>query len=424
MAWIKIAGDVPQVTISGEQANGYVAKFYEAGTTTPLTMSTNTTGSPTTVEFITDTQGFFTLSGSRVIPHTQSDYKIVLYENQTDADANDTGSAVYVADNIQGTAVPDGSIGLTQLLTLDSGKFIIGGASANAQYAITGDITITALGVATIQANAVEESMLATALSSKITSSIFDIKSGLTLSNNASDAVNDIDAAAGYASDSTNTAIMTLSTTTTTSIDLNIGTGTGGRPSAVSLTNDTWYRVFLVSEADGTNPKLVFDTDASATNALSDCTAQFSGTYTLFRRIGWVYYGTATIDGFTQKGDRFIWDVQKNNGTSVAFSTSRTARTVTCPPSTLSQVQIKAKRAGTGETYIMITGDGQADSAPTSSIYNMIAIRWGSAPEESPIITFDLVTTSSSQIYYRCSDVPSGDLLDFFAVGWTDFFDN
>lgn len=420
MAWIKIAGDVPQVTVSGEQAEGYVAKFYEAGTTTPLTMSTNTTGSPTTVEFITDSQGFFTLSGSRVIPHTQQDYKIVLYLNQTDADANDTGSAVYVADNIQGAAVPDGSIGLTQLFTIDDGKFIIGGSSANGQYAISGDATVSNTGVLTIAANAVEESMLSTALTSKITSSIFDIKTGMILSNNSSDPTNDIDVTAGYASDTTNTAVMELSTTTTTSIDINIGTGNGGRPAAVSLTNDTWYRLFIVSEADGSNPKLGFDTDASATNVLSDCTSQFTGTYTLFRRIGWVYYGTATINGFLQYGNSFTWKTMHANLLTSNTPTTRTAFTLRAPPETMGTFQASMNDVSQ-VNHVVFTSEDMDDVAPATSYYD-IAVGNAATNAQTRACTKTLRTNSSSQIYRRAE--VSGNDTDLFATGWIDYFDN
>jgi hypothetical protein len=98
--WIPISGVVPQSTKDGNQANGMVRKFYEVGTVTPLAVSTNGTGSPTTTEFLLDTQGYTTLSSIIVIPHVSSEYKEVLYLNQVDADADDTGSAVYEIDNI------------------------------------------------------------------------------------------------------------------------------------------------------------------------------------------------------------------------------------------------------------------------------------------------------------------------------------
>jgi len=99
-AYIPISGVVPQSTENGNQANGMVLKFYEPGTTTPLALATSSTGATTTTEFVLDTQGYTTLSSVIVIPHANQVYKEVLYLNQVDADANDTGSAVYVIDNV------------------------------------------------------------------------------------------------------------------------------------------------------------------------------------------------------------------------------------------------------------------------------------------------------------------------------------
>lgn len=100
MAWLPIGGIVPQATENGNQANGMVLKFYEPGTLAPLAMATDNTGATQTVEFILDTQGYTTLSTVRLIPHAEQIYKVALYLDQTDADANDTGSAVFVVDNV------------------------------------------------------------------------------------------------------------------------------------------------------------------------------------------------------------------------------------------------------------------------------------------------------------------------------------
>jgi len=100
MAWEPIAGTLPQFTESGNQAAAYVLKFYEVGTTTPLTVSSTSSGTPTTTDFLLDSEGYLTLSSTRVIPHVQTPYKLIMYLNQTDADANNTGSAVWTIDNI------------------------------------------------------------------------------------------------------------------------------------------------------------------------------------------------------------------------------------------------------------------------------------------------------------------------------------
>ena len=100
MTWAPISGMTPQNTESGNQSNGRVVKFYEPGTITPLAVATNENGGGQTTEFVLDSQGYTTLTDVRVIPFVDQKYKYVLYLNQTDADNNDTGSAVDVQDNL------------------------------------------------------------------------------------------------------------------------------------------------------------------------------------------------------------------------------------------------------------------------------------------------------------------------------------
>lgn len=100
MAFVPISGIVPQATENGNQANGMVLKFYEPGTLTPLAVGIDGTGVTQTTEFLLSIEGYTTLSGNEEIPHVDQIYKIILYLNQADADANNTGSAVYSVDNI------------------------------------------------------------------------------------------------------------------------------------------------------------------------------------------------------------------------------------------------------------------------------------------------------------------------------------
>ena len=118
MTWLPISGTLPQFTTDGEQANGYVLKFYQIGTTTPLTVSSSNTGTPTTTDFLLDTEGYTTLSAVRVIPHVQTGYKLICYLNQTDADANDTGSAVWTIDSITLASTQGSVTGVDNIIEL------------------------------------------------------------------------------------------------------------------------------------------------------------------------------------------------------------------------------------------------------------------------------------------------------------------
>ncbi len=104
MAYAAIAGTLPQYSKDGdEMADGYYLKAYEAGTTTPLSMATDSTGATTLAKCKLNANGFPISNESdetsEFIPHMNATYKLVLYKNSTDADNNTTGSAEWVIDN-------------------------------------------------------------------------------------------------------------------------------------------------------------------------------------------------------------------------------------------------------------------------------------------------------------------------------------
>jgi len=102
MTWTPISGSVPQYQAAdGSLASGYYLKTYSAGTTTPLSMATDSTGGTTLAKAQINTAGYpINGSGDVFIPHVSQSYKIVLYKNATDADNDTTGNADWVVDNI------------------------------------------------------------------------------------------------------------------------------------------------------------------------------------------------------------------------------------------------------------------------------------------------------------------------------------
>lgn len=105
MAWKPISGTAPQYEINGVAAVDHYLKFYAAGTTTPINMATDSTGGTMLAKSQLDANGF-PLNGSAAIfiPHIPQKYKIVLYANATDADANTFGNALF---NIDGLSLED-----------------------------------------------------------------------------------------------------------------------------------------------------------------------------------------------------------------------------------------------------------------------------------------------------------------------------
>jgi len=83
-----------------EQIN-YWIKGYLQGTTTPLAMATDASAGTTLAKAEIGNDGYIkTAGGAKFIPHFNADYDLYLFPTAADADANNTASAIQVADNI------------------------------------------------------------------------------------------------------------------------------------------------------------------------------------------------------------------------------------------------------------------------------------------------------------------------------------
>jgi len=101
MAWTPISNTVPQYEEDGVAASGFYIKFYEAGTTTPTAMATDSTGATTLDKCELNTEGYPKNGSNAVfIPHINKQYKIVLFRNATDADNNNLNNAAWLVDSL------------------------------------------------------------------------------------------------------------------------------------------------------------------------------------------------------------------------------------------------------------------------------------------------------------------------------------
>ena len=153
-----------------------------------------------------------------------------------------------------------------------------------------------------------------------------DELTGLTLSNNGTDATNDIDIAVGAAAsdDATiaNRILMSLTAGLTKQLDAvwAAGTAAGGRISTQSLADGTWH-VFLFRRSGGAM-------DVCFSNTLS-FTLPDSGTQR--RRLGSIVRTGAAIKTFVQDGDLFQWNVAVLDQNNVVSSTVGQTVTLTLP---------------------------------------------------------------------------------------------
>lgn len=106
MGYRPISGSVPQYSqnAAGNSADGYYLKFYQAGTTTPLSMATDSTGGTTLAKCALNSRGEPISNDADettvFIPHLNASYKLVLYATETDADNNTTANALFVVDEL------------------------------------------------------------------------------------------------------------------------------------------------------------------------------------------------------------------------------------------------------------------------------------------------------------------------------------
>ena len=93
---------------------------------------------------------------------------------------------------------------------------------------------------------------------------------GLTLSNNGSDATNDIDIAAGTARDASDTVNMVLASALTKRLDASWAVGTGNGGLDTGSIADTTYHVWLIKRSDTGVVDALFSTSATSPTMPSD----------------------------------------------------------------------------------------------------------------------------------------------------------
>jgi len=183
------------------------------------------------------------------------------------------------------------------------------------------------------------------------------------------------DIAAGSAKASSNDLDGDLSVATSKKLNAawidggTVGAPVGGFPSALTLTANTWYRVFLIFKATG-QTGVGFDTSSGAANLLADAAGDG---YVKSRQIGWVYYSGGVIVPFTQKRNRFIFE-QPVLDVNASTTSAATLYSLTAPPDNSASAEIvvlaQEASAGSANDYGLITSPDVPDVTPSSAVFN------------------------------------------------------
>jgi len=243
---------------------------------------------------------------------------------------------------------------------------------------------------------------------------------GLTLSNNGSDANNDIDIAVGIARDSSNTYTMYLNSSLTKRLDAAwaAGTNQGGLFSG-SKTLSTWYHVFLIRKTSDGTIDAGFSTSITASDIPSG--------YVAYRRIGSVKTNASNnIYGFLQTGNYIRWkDIQTDRSYATPGSTNRVLVTlISTPPniSVLADLKLSLQEGPLSSVmYIFFGPTTDSDIAPTSFDNSHFHCYSSASHRENMNYKVSFIATdSSSQIYYRCSDNDGNSRIGINVFGWVD----
>lgn len=190
-----------------------------------------------------------------------------------------------------------------------------------------------------------------------------------------------------------------------------VGTGNGGLDTG-SIANTTWYAFYAIMRLDTGVTDILFSTSASSPTMPTN--------YTIKRRIGW-----GRTDGagkwlkFTQYGDRFMWDVPINdvNGAATAAG-SRTARTVTCPPSTefVGTIALNTTAANVTETALITTSD-MTDTAASANLFTITVRAANDGATARGGVDCQFKLNSSSQLFDRGT---AASTMYYNTRGWVD----
>lgn len=245
------------------------------------------------------------------------------------ADKTNTGAATFNADGVGAVDIRKGGA-QTALVAGDIVQNGIYDVSHNGTYFILLNPE-TGQGAAGFQPLDATLTALAALQTTTVAPLINGLLFGCTLSNNGSDATNDIDIAAGTCADYTGAQVVTVAALTK-QLDANwaAGTNQGMRYSGAAITNTT-YHIYVAWKADGTQD-IYADPSAVYATVLTHLQAETGGSgYLYLRRIGSIIRASGAILPFVQDGDRFMLKTPRADVTATNPGTSAVNRTLSVP---------------------------------------------------------------------------------------------
>jgi hypothetical protein len=401
-------------TDAGAPLNGGKLYFYQSGSTTPLdTYNDNDgiTANSNPVEL--DTYGRPT---TEIWMDSSYTYKVEL---KTSA-----GTLIWTEDNVEPIDRPVTALPVTDTTSIAKGSL---------DSTKTVRLEVDGVSSATTRVLTVQDASGAIALTSEFAyASLASTSgrlvyprgyiSGLILSNNGSDAVNDIDIAVGACRDGADTYNMILSGALTKRLDAAwaVGTNQGGLDGTESVAGtpdtSTWYHVWLIMRPDTGVVDVLFSESASAPTMPTN--------YTVKRLIGSVYNDSGgDIDAFTAVetaggGTSYLWSVPTLD-INLANTLTTTARTDVLHLPTGYKVDALLNTVihdATSAGQAIISSPDMTDAAPSTTVAPLCTHHWDTAKVQQVQLT---VRTNTSGAIRARSSVATTDVYYAATLGWT-----
>lgn len=232
--------------------------------------------------------------------------------------------------------------------------------------------------------------------------------SGMELSNNTTDASNDIDISVGSCRDDADAANIDLASAMTKRLDAAWAEGSsqGGLDTGAKA-NSTFYHVFAIRNGVGT-VDVLFSTSLSSPTMPSGYAAK--------RRLGSIKTdGSGNILAFIQAGDRFYWKTPVLDVNVTNLSTSRVTYTLTSVPTGFRLIAVvNLFASGVGGRRVHVSNPDMIDLAPSSTAAPLFE-RYADTDRSQRT---DLLTDASGQITAR-ADL-SSTTFRVAVLGWID----
>lgn len=235
------------------------------------------------------------------------------------------------------------------------------------------------------------------------------IIAGLTLSNNATDATNDIDIAAGAAVSDDGLTLMVLSSSITKRLDALHAVGTNQGMRDTGSIADGWWHIFLIHRTDTQVTDIV--------TSLSLSSPTMPASYNRKAYIGSINRATGAIRAFNQYRNRFVWKSNVADVNAVASTASRTLYVTTVPTgrNVIGHYHVSSGSSAGADTLGLLTGGDQNDDAVSATNFNYSASNETAGYANGNYV--EAMTNTSAQIGIRQNIAITARVQ---TSGWTD----